>query len=178
MPDVASLPSTQVNISLFHFLPLRACTAKPGARCSLAATTMPPQAPRQKVSLLLPLLRMRTANGLPTTCWSPTTAIVMSSFVGIPSLAWVETSSTRTPMIAVAESARFMDTQFTAKRNSLHAQSTGAILTLGRHASCLRCGVRDNLDAQFPAARPVKFREENPLPAAQREPSGDDPHRF
>src|SRR5271170_796662 len=165
MPDAASLPGTQVNISLFHFLPLRACTANAGARCALPATTIPPQAPRQKVSRLLPLLRMRTANDLPTTCWSPT-------------LAWVETSSTRTPMMAVAESARFMDTQFTAKRNSLHAKSARAILSLGRHGGCLRCSIRNDLDAQFPAARPVKFGEENPLPAAQRKFPGDDPHCF
>jgi hypothetical protein len=45
----------------------------------------------------------------------------MSFFVGIPSLASVETKSTNTAMTAAADSARFMDTQFTAKRKSLHA---------------------------------------------------------
>src|SRR5580704_2199254 len=50
------------------------------------------------------------------------------------------------------------------------------MLNLGRHASCLSCGIRNNLDVQFPAARAVEFREEDALPAAEREFPVDDPY--
>jgi hypothetical protein len=58
---------------------------------------------------------MRTANGVPTTCWSPTTAIVTSSFAEIPLLAPLESKSTKTQTIAAARRIRLMVKQFTTK---------------------------------------------------------------